>query len=102
MALLSPVELIVDRSVTPPAVRYVFAGSGEPALLEWSWGVSAFDLDGMVHIVGPDGAILMTEGLVADDLGGGFGGGGADEVFSVCVGSSLPHRDGEPAAPPEP
>jgi hypothetical protein len=101
-ALLAPVELVVDRSVTPPAVRYVFADSGKPALLEWSWGASAFDLEGIVHVVGADGAILMTEGLVAEDLGGGFRGGGADEVFSVCVGTSLPHRVGEPAPTPEP
>jgi hypothetical protein len=101
LALLAPVELVVDRSVTPPAVSYVNAATGEPVELEWSWGVSAFDLDGIVHVVGPDGAILMTEGLVADDLGGGFGGGGADDVFSVCIGSSLPHRVGEPALTPE-
>jgi hypothetical protein len=89
-ALLLPVEMIVDRSVRPPTISFRFIDSGEPAEIEWSWGISAYELDGVVHIVAPDGEDLMVEGQVADDLGGG----GGDEVFNMCDVRSLPHRAG--------
>jgi len=85
-ALLLPVEMVVDRSVSPPTVAFRFVASGEPANIEWSWGISAHEVDGKVHIVAPDGDDLMVEGVVADDLGGG----GGDETFNVCDVRSLP------------
>ena len=89
-ALLLPVEVVGDRSVSPPAIAYHFADSGEPADIEWSWGISAYELGGRVHIVAPDGKDLMVEGVVADDLGGG----GRNEFFNVCDVRSLPRRAG--------
>jgi hypothetical protein len=93
MALLGPTELVVDRSVSPPTVSYRLAGTGEPIHLEWSWGVSAYELDGVVRIVGPTGVEVMTEGRVAEGLGGG--GGGDPNTFNVCLGNSLPRRVGD-------
>jgi hypothetical protein len=87
-ALLLPVEMVVDRSVSPPTVAFRFVDSGEPANIEWSWGISAYEVDGKVHIVAPDGDDLMVEGVVADDLGGG----GGDETFNVCDVRSLPQQ----------
>ena len=91
-ALLSPTEMVVDRSVSPPTVSFRSAETGEPIELEWSWGISAYELDGVVHIVAPDGQDLMVEGRVADDLGGGFG--ADDAVFGVCDFRSFPQRAG--------
>jgi hypothetical protein len=88
-ALLSPTEMVVDRSVTPPTVSYRASETGEPVELEWSWGISAYERDGVVHIVAPTGEDIMVEGRVADDLGGGFGAG---DVFGVCDARSLPQQ----------
>ena len=93
MALLEPVELVVDRSVSPPTIGYRSAQTGKPIQLEWSWGVSAYELDGVVRIVGPTGVAVMTEGRVVEGLGGGFG--GDSEAFTVCLGNSLPRRVGD-------
>ena len=90
-ALLLPVEMVVDRSVTPPRVAYRFVESGEPIEIQWSWGISAYDLDGVVHIVAPDGEDLMIEGVVADDIGGCSV---DDDVFGACDVRSLPRRAG--------
>lgn len=92
-ALLLPVEMTVDRSVTPPTIGYRSVDTGRAVRIEWSWGVSAFELDGTVRIVAPDGEVLLSEGAVADDLGGAPGEG---DVFGVCVPSSLPRRPGSP------
>ena len=89
-ALLVPVEMVVDRSTSPPTVRFRIVETGQPIRLDWSWGVAAYELGGVVRIIAPDGEVLMTEGEVADDLGGG---GSAPDSFSVCVGSSVPRRD---------
>lgn len=86
-ALLRPVEMVVDRSTDPPTVAFRVVETGQPIRLDWSWGVSAYDLGGEVRIIAPDGEILMSEGEVADDLGGG---GSSGDQFSVCVGSSIP------------
>ncbi len=94
-ALLAPVELVVDRSVSPHSVGYRIVGTGEPLRLTWSWGVSAYELDGIVRIVSPTGDEVMTEGKVTDDLGGGAG--DVPGSFSVCLLVSLPQRvGGEP------
>lgn len=90
-ALLSPVEMVVDRSVTPPRVSYRFVESGEPIEIEWTWGISAYELDGVVHIVAPDGEDLMIEGVIADDIGGGSF---EEDVFGACDVRSLPRRAG--------
>ena len=87
-ALLGPTEMVVDRSVTPPTVTYRSADTGEPIELEWSWGISAFELDGVVHIVAPTGEDMMVEGRVARDLGGGSL--DDDDVFGVCDFRSMP------------
>jgi hypothetical protein len=90
-ALMGPTVMVVDRSVTPPAVSYRSAETGEPVELAWSWGISAYERDGVVHIVAPTGADMMIEGQVADDLGGGFDNG---NVFGVCDFRSMPRRVG--------
>jgi hypothetical protein len=89
-ALLSPVELVVDRSVQPPKVSYRSVDSGDPIGIAWSWGVSAYEWAGIVHIVAPDGADLLVEGVVADDIGGGYMGN--EDVFGACDVRSLPRR----------
>ena len=89
-ALLNPTEMVVDRSVTPPTISFRSADTGEPIELEWSWGISAYDLDGVIHVVAPDGRDLMIEGRVADDLGGGYG--ADDAVFGVCDFRSMPQQ----------
>jgi hypothetical protein len=88
-ALLSPTEMVVDRSVSPPTVAFRSADTGDPIELEWSWGISAYELDGVVHIVAPTGEDMMVEGQVADDLGGGFTNG---DVFVVCDARSMPNQ----------
>jgi hypothetical protein len=65
--------------------------SGEPIEIEWTWGISAYELDGVVHIVAPDGEDLMIEGVIADDIGGG---NFEEDVFGACDVRSLPRRAG--------
>jgi hypothetical protein len=89
-ALLSPTEMVVDRSVSPPAISFRSAETGEPIEVGWSWGISAYELDGVVHIVAPTGTDLMVEGEVARDLGGGSGANG--DAFIVCDFRSMPRR----------
>ena len=91
-ALLGPTEMVVDRSVTPPTITFQSVETGDPIELAWSWGISAYELDGVIHIVAPDGEDLMVEGRVADDIGGGFG--ADDDVFGACDVRSLPRRAG--------
>ena len=80
--------MLVDRSVTPPQVSYRLVAPGQPIEIQWSWGVSAYELDGVVRLVAPDGEDLMVEGIVADDVGGGFG--ADDDVFWACDSRTLP------------
>jgi len=87
-ALLGPTEMVVDRGMSPPTVTFRSAETGEPIEIQWSWGISAYELDGVVHIVAPDGENLMVEGVVADDIGGGFGEN--DDVFWACDIRSMP------------
>lgn len=89
-ALLSPTEMVVDRSVSPPTISFRSAETSEPIGIAWSWGISAYELDGLIHIVAPDGQDLMVEGAVADDIGGGFI--GDEDVFGACDARSLPQR----------
>lgn len=87
--LLGPTEMVVDRLVSPPTITFRSVETGNPIDLAWSWGISAYELDGVVHIVAPDGEDLMVEGRVADDIGGGFIN---DDVFGVCDGRSMPQQ----------
>ena len=87
-ALLGPTEMVVDRSVSPPTVTFRSALTGEPIEIQWSWGISGYEVDGAIHIVAPDGEVLMVEGAVADDIGGGFGEN--DDVFWACDVHSMP------------
>ena len=88
-ALLGPTEIVVDRSVSPATITFRSVETDDPVELAWSWGISAYELDGVVHIVAPTGADMMVEGQVARDLGGGFING---DVFGVCDGRSMPQR----------
>ena len=88
-ALLGPTEMVVDRLASPPTITFRLVETGNPIELAWSWGISAYELDGVVHIVAPDGEDLMVEGRVADDIGGGFIN---DDVFGVCDGRSMPQH----------
>ena len=93
-ALLGPTEMVVDRSVSPPPTTFRSVETGDPIELAWTWGISAYELDGVIHIVAPTGADIMVEGLVARDLGGGFIN---DDVFGVCDLRSMPGQAGAPA-----
>ena len=88
-ALMAPVTLTVDRSTDPPTLHFIGSDGGE-VKLTWSYGISAWEIDGVAEVVLPDGEIIVREGeLSRIDLGGG-GAGPNGDTFGVCI--TAPHR----------
>lgn len=82
-ALHEPVTLKVDRSTSPPVLRFL-AADGREVGLQWSIGISAREIDGVAEVVMPDGTLIVREGEESVmDLGGGFLAAG--DVFGVCL-----------------
>ena len=88
MALLGPFVAEYEPGVTP---SIVYRSDGHLIRIVWQAGFSA-RLNPKLEIVGPDGRVVVREGVRASGLGGGIG---DDNAFHVCLPDYLPRRADE-------
>jgi hypothetical protein len=86
MALSAPITITYVPDDTAHPIHYTQTESGLVEQLVWQVGFTA-RLDPGLEIVAPDGSVIAKAGENP-----GFGGGGNDSAFHVCIGAYLPTR----------